>query len=94
MDNGGSGWLCGGPGRVLGFDKGFYTRPTVFSDVNSAMRIAQAVYRVVGDGDGFIHRLIRNDAQHRAEDFFLGNAHGVQGFEEYLETKAIIGFGE
>ena len=33
--------LCGGPGRAAGFDKGFYTRPTVFSDVDNAMRIAQ-----------------------------------------------------
>ena len=33
--------LCGGPGRVEGFEKGFYARPTVFSDVNTSMRIAQ-----------------------------------------------------
>lgn len=33
--------VCGGPGRVPGFAKGFYTRPTVFSQVDSAMRIAQ-----------------------------------------------------
>ncbi|WP_434577392.1 aldehyde dehydrogenase family protein [Pseudomonas sp. Z5-35] len=33
--------LCGGPGRVAGFEKGFYTRPTVFSHVSTGMRIAQ-----------------------------------------------------
>lgn len=33
--------VCGGPGRVPGFEKGFYTRPTVFSEVDNTMRIAQ-----------------------------------------------------
>ncbi|QGA50783.1 aldehyde dehydrogenase family protein [Pseudomonas brassicacearum] len=33
--------VCGGPGRPEGFERGFYTRPTVFSQVDSAMRIAQ-----------------------------------------------------
>ncbi|MGA7781646.1 MAG: aldehyde dehydrogenase family protein [Paraburkholderia sp.] len=33
--------ICGGPGRVAAFSKGFYVRPTVFSDVESLMRIAQ-----------------------------------------------------
>ncbi|WP_434559505.1 aldehyde dehydrogenase family protein [Pseudomonas sp. R1-6] len=33
--------ICGGPGRVDGFTKGFYTRPTVFSQVDNGMRIAQ-----------------------------------------------------
>jgi aldehyde dehydrogenase (NAD+) len=33
--------ICGGPGRVDGFAKGFYTRPTVFSQVDNRMRIAQ-----------------------------------------------------
>lgn len=33
--------VCGGPGLVPGFKKGFYTRPTVFSEVNRKMRIAQ-----------------------------------------------------
>src|SRR3546814_12091701 len=39
--NEGAKLLCGGPGRVPGFEKGLYTRPTVFSQVDSAMRIAQ-----------------------------------------------------
>lgn len=33
--------LCGGLGRVEGFEKGFYARPTIFTDVDSRMRIAQ-----------------------------------------------------
>ncbi|WP_260960999.1 aldehyde dehydrogenase family protein [Pseudomonas citri] len=33
--------ICGGPGRLQGFEKGFYTRPTIFSDVDNAMNIAQ-----------------------------------------------------
>jgi aldehyde dehydrogenase (NAD+) len=33
--------VCGGPGSPEGLDDGLYARPTVFSDVSSAMRIAQ-----------------------------------------------------
>ena len=33
--------ICGGPGRPLGHPKGFYVRPTIFSDVRTGMRIAQ-----------------------------------------------------
>ena len=33
--------LVGGLGRPEGFDAGWYVRPTVFSDVNNTMRIAQ-----------------------------------------------------
>lgn len=33
--------VCGGPGRPEGLDRGFYTRPTIFSDVRSTMQIAQ-----------------------------------------------------
>ncbi|WP_084399750.1 aldehyde dehydrogenase family protein [Henriciella aquimarina] len=32
---------AGGPGRPDGFSRGFYARPTVFSDVDNAMTIAQ-----------------------------------------------------
>ena len=39
--NEGAKLVCGGPGRPQGFEKGFYTRPTVFSQVDNAMRIAQ-----------------------------------------------------
>ncbi|WP_421851795.1 aldehyde dehydrogenase family protein [Novosphingobium sp.] len=33
--------VAGGPGRPEGLDKGFYVRPTVFSDVSNAMTIAR-----------------------------------------------------
>lgn len=33
--------LIGGPGRAEGFTKGYYVRPTVFSDVNNRMTIAR-----------------------------------------------------
>jgi aldehyde dehydrogenase (NAD+) len=33
--------VCGGPGRPPGLERGFYVRPTVFSDVRNDMRIAQ-----------------------------------------------------
>src|SRR5262249_10873408 len=33
--------LTGGPGRPAGFAKGYYVRPTIFSDVRNDMRIAQ-----------------------------------------------------
>jgi aldehyde dehydrogenase (NAD+) len=33
--------VCGGPGRPAGLERGFYTRPTIFSDVRSTMQIAQ-----------------------------------------------------
>jgi len=33
--------LVGGPGKPVGFETGYYVRPTVFSDVNNGMRIAR-----------------------------------------------------
>ena len=33
--------LCGGPGRPEGLAQGFFARPTIFSEVNTSMRIAQ-----------------------------------------------------
>lgn len=131
--------VCGGPGRVPGFDKGFYTRPTVFSEVNSAMRIAQEeifgpvlciiAYETVDEAVAIANDTVYGLGAHvqghdltqaravasriRAGQVHLnypawnpmapfggykrsgnGREYGVQGFEEYLETKAIIGFGE
>lgn len=131
--------VCGGPGRVLGFDKGFYTRPTVFSEVNSAMRVAQEeifgpvlciiAYETVDEAVAIANDTVYGLGAHvqghdltqaravasriRAGQVHLnypawnpmapfggykrsgnGREYGVQGFEEYLETKAIIGFGE
>jgi aldehyde dehydrogenase (NAD+) len=33
--------LCGGPGKPMGLDTGYFVRPTIFSGVSSGMRIAQ-----------------------------------------------------
>ncbi|PFG70663.1 aldehyde dehydrogenase (NAD+) [Pseudomonas poae] len=131
--------VCGGPGRAAGFDKGFYTRPTVFSDVDNAMRIAQEeifgpvlciiAYETVDEAVAIANDTVYGLGAHvQGQDLDLaravasriragqvhlnhpawnpmapfggykrsgnGREYGVQGFEEYLETKAIIGFGE
>lgn len=131
--------LCGGPGRAAGFDKGFYTRPTVFSEVDNAMRIAQEeifgpvlciiAYETVEEAVAIANDTVYGLGAHvQGQDLDLaravasriragqvhlnhpawnpmapfggykrsgnGREYGVQGFEEYLETKAIIGFGE
>jgi aldehyde dehydrogenase (NAD+) len=131
--------VCGGPGRVAGFDQGFYTRPTVFSDVNSSMRIAQEeifgpvlciiAYDTIDEAVAIANDTVYGLGAHvQAQDLTLaravasriragqvhlnypawnpmapfggykrsgnGREYGVQGFEEYLETKAIVGFGE
>lgn len=130
--------VCGGLGRVQGFTKGFYTRPTVFSQVDSAMRIAQeeifgpvlciipydtldeavaiandTVYGLGAHVQGQDLDLARAVASRiRAGQVLLnypawnplapfggykrsgnGREYGVHGFEEYLEIKAIVGFG-
>jgi aldehyde dehydrogenase (NAD+) len=129
--------LCGGPGRVPGFEKGYYNRPTVFSEVDSAMRIAQEeifgpvlcilAYDTIDEAVAIANDTVYGLGAHvQAQDLELGRAvasriragqvhlnypawdpmapfggykrsgngreYGVQGFEEYLETKAIIGF--
>ncbi|MBD8707090.1 MULTISPECIES: aldehyde dehydrogenase family protein [Pseudomonas] len=129
--------LCGGPGRVPGFEKGYYTKPTVFSEVGSAMRIAQEeifgpvlcilAYDTIDEAVTIANDTVYGLGAHvQAQDLELGRAvasriragqvhlnhpawnpmapfggykrsgngreYGVMGFEEYLETKAIIGF--
>ncbi|MBD0703985.1 aldehyde dehydrogenase family protein [Pseudomonas sp. PSB1] len=136
--NEGAKLLCGGPGRVPGFEKGFYTRPTVFSEVDSAMRIAQeeifgpvlciipydtvdeavviandTVYGLGAHVQGQDLEQARSVASRiRAGQVLLnypawnpmapfggykrsgnGREYGLHGFEEYLEIKAIVGFG-
>jgi len=136
--NEGAKLVCGGPGRVLGYKKGFYTRPTVFSEVNSAMRIAQEEifgpvlciipYDTIDEAVAIANDTIYGLGAHvQGQDLDLaraiasriragqvhlnypawnpmapfggykqsgnGREYGVYGFEEYLETKAIIGFG-
>ncbi|CRL98306.1 3-succinoylsemialdehyde-pyridine dehydrogenase [Pseudomonas sp. 24 R 17] len=130
--------LCGGPGRVRGFAKGFYTRPTVFSEVATAMRIAQEeifgpvlciiAYDTVDEAVAIANDTVYGLGAHvQGQDLELaravasriragqvhlnypawnpmapfggykrsgnGREYGIYGFEEYLETKAIVGFG-
>ncbi|MGK9418333.1 aldehyde dehydrogenase family protein [Pseudomonas cedrina] len=129
--------LCGGPGRAPGFAKGFYARPTVFSEVATAMRIAQEeifgpvlcliAYDTVDEAVAIANDTVYGLGAHvQGQDLDLaravasriragqvhlnypawnplapfggykrsgnGREYGVFGFEEYLETKAIIGF--
>ncbi|UZE04334.1 aldehyde dehydrogenase family protein [Pseudomonas corrugata] len=130
--------ICGGPGRLQGFEKGFYTRPTIFSDVDSAMQIAQEEifgpvlciipYDTVDEAVAIANDTVYGLGAHvQSQDLELaravasrirsgqvllnypardpmapfggykrsgnGREYGVHGFEEYLEIKAIIGFG-
>ena len=130
--------VCGGPGRVEGFSKGFYARPTVFSEVEPRMRIAQEEifgpvlcvipYDTVDEAvtianntpyglGAHVQSRDMNAARAVASRVRAGQVHinhpawnphapfggykrsgngreyGVHGLEEYLETKAILGFG-
>lgn len=129
--------VCGGPGRLSGFNRGYFVRPTVFADVTPEMTIAkeeifgpvlsimtydteeQAVemandtsYGLAGYVQaGTIEDARRIGAKIRAGRIYLngapannkvpfggykqsgnGREHGVFGFEEYLEVKAMLGY--
>ncbi|WP_434568489.1 aldehyde dehydrogenase family protein [Pseudomonas sp. Z3-8] len=130
--------LCGGLGRVPGFEKGYFTRPTVFSEVDNAMRIAQEeifgpvlciiAYETIDEAVAIANDTVYGLGAHvQSQDLDLaravasriragqvllnypawnpmapfggykrsgnGREYGVFGLEEYLETKAIVGFG-
>lgn len=129
--------VCGGPERPEGLNRGFYVRPTVFSDVQSHMRIAQeeifgpvlcvipydSVDEAVAIANDSIYGLgahvqggdleaarsvaarIRSGQVHINYPAWDPNApfggykrsgngreYGIEGMEEYLETKAVLGF--
>ena len=129
--------LCGGPGRPDGMSRGYFARPTIFSDVRPSMRIAQEeifgpvlclvpyedeeeAIRIANDTayglgshvqSGDLDRARRVAARiragqvhinHPAWDGFAafggykqsgnGREYGAFGLEEYLETKAILGY--
>ena len=129
--------VCGGPGRPSGLPSGFYVQPTIFADVQPAMKIsaeeifgpvlAVLAYDTVEDAvtiandspyglAGFVSSSdpvqgLAVGRQLRAGRVFLNGASatasapmggykqsgngremGVYGLEEYLETKAMIGF--
>ena len=129
--------LCGGQGRPPGLERGFYVRPTVFSDVQPQMRIAQeeifgpvlcviaydSVDEAVTIANGTDYGLgahvqgqdlaaaravalrIRSGQVHLNNPAWSphapfggykrsgnGREYGLEGFQEYLETKAILGW--
>jgi aldehyde dehydrogenase (NAD+) len=130
--------ICGGPGLPQGLDRGFYVRPTIFSDVHSEMAIAReeifgpvlsiipydSVEQAVEIANDTVYGLgahvqgedldaartvaarlrcgqvhINNPAWDPNAPFGgykqsgNGREFGIEGLEEYLETKAIVGFG-
>jgi len=131
--------VCGGLGRPQGLQRGFYARPTVFSDVHPQMRIAQeeifgpvlaiiaydSVDEAVAIANDTVYGLgahvqgrdlgaaravaarIRSGQVHINHPPWNphapfggykrsgnGREYGVEGLEEYLETKAILGYAE
>jgi aldehyde dehydrogenase (NAD+) len=131
--------IFGGSGRPPGLERGFYVRPTIFSGVDSKMRIAQeeifgpvlsiiaydsvdeaveiandtvyglgahvqgqdlAAVRAVAARIRSGQVLINNPAWNPHAPFGgykrsgNGREYGLEGFEEYLETKAIVGWGQ
>ncbi|RQS26176.1 MULTISPECIES: aldehyde dehydrogenase family protein [unclassified Burkholderia] len=131
--------IAGGPGRPAGFDRGFYARPTVFSDVHTDMTIAQqeifgpvlailpydtvdeavaiandTVYGLGAHVQGTDKERVRAVAARlRSGQVHLnypawdpqapfggykqsgnGREYGIEGMEEYMEVKSIVGFGD
>ena len=130
--------VCGGPGLPDGISKGYYVRPTVFSNVNNQMTIAreeifgpvlvmipyeteEEAIRIANDTpyglagyvqSGDIDRARKVAARIRAGNVHLNGASGgtdvpfggykqsgngrewgAHGFTDYLEIKAIEGYG-
>ncbi|MFX1676463.1 aldehyde dehydrogenase family protein [Paraburkholderia sp. A2WS-5] len=129
--------IAGGPGRPAGFDKGFYARPTIFSDVRTDMTIAQqeifgpvlailpydtvdeavaiandTVYGLGAHVQGTdMERVRAVAARIRSGQVHLnypawdpqapfggykqsgnGREYGIEGMEEYMEVKSILGY--
>jgi aldehyde dehydrogenase (NAD+) len=128
--------VTGGTGRPQGFNRGYFVRPTVFTDVTSDMTIAKeeifgpvlsmmtyetedeaiaiansTTYGLAGYVQGDLERARRIASKMRAGRVYLngapmdpsvpfggykqsgnGREHGVFGFEEYLEVKAVLGY--
>jgi aldehyde dehydrogenase (NAD+) len=131
--------VCGGPGRPVGLERGFYVRPTLFSGVDPQMRIAQEeifgpvlciiAYDSVDEAVTIANDTVYGLGAHvqgqdlpaaravaariRAGQVHINNPawsphapfggykrsgngreYGVEGLQEYLETKAILGYGQ
>jgi aldehyde dehydrogenase (NAD+) len=129
--------ICGGLGRPESLGQGFYCRPTIFSDVDPQMQIAQeeifgpvlalipydSVDEAVEIANGTVYGLGAHvqgadlgaaravAARIRSGQVLInypawnpqapfggykrsgnGREYGIEGFEEYLETKAILGY--
>jgi aldehyde dehydrogenase (NAD+) len=129
--------LCGGLDRPTGLERGFYAKPTLFSNVHPQMRIAQeeifgpvlcvipydSVDEAIEIANGTVYGLgahvqgqdlaaaravalrIRSGQVHINNPAWSPNApfggykrsgngreYGLEGFQEYLETKAILGW--
>ena len=67
--------LAGGPGRPDGFDKGYFVKPTIFSNVSNDMRIARE--EVFGPVLAMIPFDDEEDAVRIANDTPYGLAAGV-----------------
>ncbi len=129
---------AGGPGRPQGLNKGFYVRPTVFTDVQNDMTIAREeifgpVLSIIGYADEEDAVRIANDTPYGLAGYVSGSVESARrvarriragnvnlngamtdrrspfggmkqsgngrewgrfGLEEYLEVKAIGGWGE
>ncbi|HJP67558.1 MAG TPA: aldehyde dehydrogenase family protein [Sphingomicrobium sp.] len=130
--------ICGGAGRPADLNRGYYVRPTIFSDVEQTMSIAQeeifgpvlclipydnveqaieiandTIYGLgahVQSGDLALARevasQIRSGQVHINYPAWDPNApfggykrsgngreYGIEGLEEFLEVKAVVGFG-
>ena len=130
--------VCGGPGRPEGIDKGYFVRPTVFSEANNNMTIAREeifgpvlvmipydsedeAIRIANDTPyglaGYIQSGDMEHARRVASRIRAGNVHingasggynvpfggykqsgngrewGAHGFTDFLEIKAVEGFG-
>jgi aldehyde dehydrogenase (NAD+) len=129
--------VCGGTGRPVGVNRGYFVRPTVFADVTPDMTIAKeeifgpVLSMITYDTEAEAVQIANNTsyglaayvqsgdlatarrvgAQMRAGRVYLngapanskvpfggykqsgnGREHGIFGFEEYLEVKAVLGY--
>lgn len=66
--------VAGGPGRPLGFNRGYYVRPTVFGDVTPQMRIARE------EIFGPVLSIISYDTEDEAIDIANDTPFGLAGF--------------
>ncbi len=74
--------VAGGPGRPEGFNRGYYVRPTVFANVKPEMTISRE------EIFGPVLSILPYDSEEQAN----GREWGEFGLDEFLETKAVMGY--